>query len=167
MSLNSVQMYVKSLLNGLALPYTSEGTLSAYISYPLPVDEASPICFIWGADIDEHRQTAPRAQPGQPSTGGFKDVVYLLDVWLMHAELNDDPNADSMFPVVIDTIAKTLRNTQLGVQLTDSVTGDVSTIKAIGEDIKTQYEGARTMEDERMLQYMARLQVKIVEKVQA
>lgn len=167
MSLNAVQQHVKGLLNGLPLPYSQEGTLTAYIAYPLPVDEADPICFIWGGEDDEHRQTAPRAQPGNLSSGGFKDIVYLLDVWIMHAELNDDPNADSLFPVVIGTVKATLRNAQMGIDLTDPTTGEVSTLKMIGEEMKTQYEGARTMEDERMLQYLARVQVKIVEKIQA
>ncbi|MBT8160992.1 MULTISPECIES: hypothetical protein [Arthrobacter] len=167
MTLNATQLYVKGLLDGLTLPIAELGTLEAHVSYPNPLDQVTPLCFIWGAMGDEKRHTMPRAQPGNLSTGGFKDTAYDIDLWIFHAELADDPNADSLFPVVIDAVRKVLRNTQLMAQLTDSVTGEKSTIKKIGENIKIDYMPARALEDQRMLQYECRMIVSVVEAIQA
>ena len=167
MTLNAVQQYVKGLLNGLALPMSELGPLTAYIAPPSPGDESEPICYIWGAHASEKRQTMPRAQPGNLGSGGFKVTTYELQVWIYHAEPNDDPSADSLFPVVIDAVRKVLRNAAIQVALTDSVTGEQSTLLEIGEDIEIGYEPARALSDQRYMQYEALLVVPVKEKVQA
>lgn len=167
MTLNATQLYVKGLLDGLVLPIAELGALEAHVSYPNPLDQITPLCFIWGAIGLEDRHTMPRAQPGNLSSGGFKDTAYDIDLWLFHAELSDDPNADSLFPVVIDAVRRVLRNTQMMVKLTDSVTGETSTIKKIGERIKLDYMPMKALEDQRMVQYECRLIVSVVEAIQA
>lgn len=167
MSLNAVQLFLKGLLDGHTLPMTEQGTLTAYVAYPVPVDQIDPLAFIWGAVSDEKRQTAPRAKPGQPSTGGFKKIDYAMDVWLYYAELSDDPNADSLFPTVIDSVTGILRNTVMPASITDTVTGAVSTVLEIGEKIKVDYMPMVALEDQRMVQYEARLIVNVTELIQA
>lgn len=162
-----MQQYVKGLLDGLALPMAELGTLTAYIAPPTPGDQSEPLCYVWGAHAAEKRQTMPRAQPGNLASGGFKVTTHELQLWLYHAEPNDDPSADSLFPVVIDAVCKVLRNTAIQVTLTDSVTGEQSTLLEIGEDIEIGYEPARTLSDQRYMQYEALLVVPVREKVQA
>lgn len=167
MTLNAIQSYVKGLLNGITLPFPQDPTLTAYIAPPIPGDEVAPLCYIWGSVVKEKRQTAPRAQPGNLSSGGFKLRSYNLDLWLYAAEASDDPSIDSLFPAVIDAVCRVLRNTQMQIQITDAATGETSTVQAIGEDFQIDYAPVRTLDDQRMSQYMARIIVDITERIQA
>lgn len=161
-----MQQYVKGLVNGLTLPLQM-GTLTAYIAPPAVADDTAPLCYIWGAHGVEKRQTMPRAQPGNLGSGGFKRTPHEVQLWLYWAELADDPNADSAFPVVIDAVMGALRNVQIGAKLTDSATGAVSTVQQIGEDMEYGYEPVRALEDQRMQQYEALVTATVWELIQA
>lgn len=165
--LNSVQLYMKGLLDGLVLPIPEAGTLTAVIAPPDVADPTDPMVYVWGATVNERRKASPRAKPGNPSSGGFKEILYKMDLWLFFPEAADDPLADSLFPVVIDAVAAVLRNTQIGVILTDPQTGAQSTVLVVGEDIAIDYAPARASADQRYLIYMARLIVDLKESIQA
>ena len=167
MSLNAVQTYIKGLLNGLALPFAQEGTLTAYVKPPIAGDEATPLAFIWGSVGDKTRRAGPRAQPGKPSTGGFKKAIWQVDVWLYFAEEADDPNGDSLFPAVIGAVTDVLENTLMPVPVTDPVTQAVSTVLQIGETVKVDYAPVRSLADQRYVQYEARIIVDVEESYQA
>jgi hypothetical protein len=164
--LNSVQQYVKGVMDGLMLPSTPV-PLAAYITPPDPGDGTQPAVYIWGSTANEERQSMPRAQPGKPQTGGFKLIHHNLDLWLIWFGASDDPNADSAFPAVIDACTAVLRSTEIQVPITDPLTGQQSTILNIGESIKWDYMPVISVSDERWLRYDARLIVTVLELLQA
>lgn len=166
MPLNSVQAYVKGLLNGLALP-GGLPALTAYVAAPPVTSEAKPIAFIWASNSRETRHAGPRAQPGQPSTGGFKKIPYLLEVWILHAEPAGGANRDSQFPSIIDAVTNVFRTTQMPVDITDSITGQKTTLLELGEDIDVDYPPARAIQAQRIYDYRARLTLPIREEIQA
>jgi hypothetical protein len=165
-ALNAVQQHMKGLLDQLVLPLDM-GILNAFITPPDPGDGTQAAVYIWGSTGDEKRQTMPRARPNLLSTGGFKVIVHSLDLWLIWFGSAEDPSADSQFPLVIDSVTKVLRNTLMPVDITDPDTGDLSSILAIGEDLKWDYAPVHSVEDERWLVYTARVIATIKEKLQA
>ena len=167
MTLNAVQHYVKGLLDGLTLPFAQEGSLTAYVAPPSVGDQINPLCFIWGSVGDKSRRAGSRAKPGLPSTGGFKKAIWQTDLWLYYVEDADDPDADSLFPAVIDAICGVLENTLMPVAVTDPTTRAVSTVLQIGETVKIDYAPVRSLEGQRLVQYEARLIVDIEESYQA
>jgi hypothetical protein len=165
--LNSVQQYVRGLLDQLPLPLNL-GRLAAFIDPPNPGDGTQPAVYVWGSTQQEFRQTMPRARPGNLASGGFKKVEHAIDLWLIWFGDAEDPRASSMFPLVIDSINKQLRNTLMPVQgVTDPDTGDVSTILSIGEKIDSDYAPVHSLEDERWLVYNAHIICHVTELLQA
>ena len=154
-------------LNGLSLPLPQLTTLTAYVAPPALGDMSTPLCYIWGAHITEKRETMPRAPVGNLGAGAFKNVRYEMQLWLYYAEFADDPNADSAFPVVIDAVMACLRNTQMGVTITDPVTGVQTTVKMIGEDMEVGYDPVEALEDQRMQLYEGLITVSVWELIQA
>lgn len=166
MSLNAVQLYLKGILNGLALP-SDLGTLTAFITPPSPDYVSDPVIYIWGSTQVETRQTMPRAKPGQPATGGFKRIQHEVDAWLIWFGQADDTTADSQFPMVIDAVNAAVRNVLMPVSLTDPTTGAPYTILAVGEHIRTDYAPVHQVEDQRWYCYNARHIFSITELIQA
>jgi hypothetical protein len=166
MPLNSIQIYVKSLLDGVQLPL-GLGTLSAFITPPDPGEGLDPMIYIWGSVAHEKRQSMPRHQPGQYSTGGFKWIDHTVDLWLVFCAYVDDNQVDSQFPVVIDAVMAILRDTQIQDKVFDPVTGMQSTVEMIGETMTWDYAPVHSLEDQRMLRYTARLTVDVKELIQA
>jgi len=158
MPLNSVQQYIRDQVNGLEFPITQQATLAAFIAPPNPGDQITPLCYVWGAESDEVRKTMPRGP-------GNKEITYRVDMWVYFTEDSDDELADSLFPVVIDTITSRLRTMQTNIQITDPQTGAESGLVAAGENIKVDYAPARTLATEALMQYMARIIVEVREWV--
>lgn len=158
MPLNSVQLYIKSQLNGLQLPLTQQGVTAAYIAPPNPGVIEQPLIYIWGAIDNE-----------SPATTASQKLMYDVDLWVYWVEDSDDPLADSLFPIVLDAIKAQLRGLKrvLPAQITDPVTGLVSDLLAVGRHMKTDYAPARTLENEAMTLYMAHIIVGVEEWVQA
>ncbi len=167
MPLASVQTYVKSLLDGTQLPL-GLGTLAAYITPPDPGESTEPAVYIWGSVAKEQRQSMPRHKPGQYSTGGFVWIKHTIDLWLLYCMYEDDPNIDQSYPGVIDFIQSILRDTLMPVQnLYDQVTGQLSHLMAIGEDMTWDYAPVHSLADQRMLRFTARRTVDIKELIQS
>lgn len=167
MPLNTVQQYLKSLLDQTPLPL-GEGVLTAVITPPDPGEGMVPTVYIWGSVADEARQSMPRAKPGQYSTGGFKKIMHKIDLWITWFGYADDAQADSLFPAIIDSVTAVLRNTLMPVQnVVDPVTGAPSTLLAIGERMDWDYAPVHSTADQRMLRYVAKVTCTVEELIQA
>lgn len=169
MPLNTVQHYLKGILDGVALPLNL-GTLSAFIQPPNPGDGTAPGVYIWGSRGDEQRMTVPRAQPGNLATGGEKGIQHSVDAWIIWLGPAVDALQDVLFPAVVDTIMAVLRNTPIldGTQYCpDPVTGQLSQLLNVGERMSWEYAPVRAVADQRYLRYDARITIDIEEIIQA
>lgn len=174
MSLNSVQLFVKNTLDGMLLPLQL-GNLTAYISPPDQSDGTEAGAYVWGSRGDESRRATPRAQPNDLPSGAWKCAEHHLDIWLIWIGSIEDPNTDprevdQQFPLIIDAVRAKLRNTPLldyaGV-LTDPVTGEVSHLLNLGEQISWDYAPVRAVADQRLRRYDAQLTCSAEEWFQA
>lgn len=164
MPLNSVQLYIQGLLDGLVIP-TIPKPLTAYITPPTVEDADGPKAYVWGARLLGSRQTAPRPV-------AFKHLSWTVDVYLSYETLPPNPNdpsenVDQEFPLIIDAVmAKTWYTAPMPTIITDPSTGVTSQILAIGEQFQLEYPPERTPSSLRMLYYTARLGFDVYEAVQ-
>ncbi len=138
MPIAAVTSYVKSLLDGLPMP----GGLPDMVAYIMPPDpnvEAEiPTAYVWPTDGQESRDpakggTLPRnSGPGTPS--GWKSDEHMVDVFVVWFQADDDPQADSLFPGIVDAVMAQLRTSEDSAALTDPDTGTPSTLYNLGED---------------------------------
>jgi hypothetical protein len=137
--LNSVQLYLKGLLDGLPMPGAA-GNLAAYITPPDPNEETQvPTAYIWPSQAKESRDpktggSIPRnTGPGTPSA--TKSLVHDVDIYLVWFAANDDPDADTWFPGMVDAVMYTLRTAPDPVQVTDPYSGMSSQLVNVGEQM--------------------------------
>lgn len=156
MSINATQVYMQTLLNGLPMP-GSAPNLVAYITPPEPeVDATTPHAYIWPSSGIESRNpslggTVPRAAfQGAPS--GFKPIVHTLHIYLIWFQANDDPQADTWFPGMLDTIMATLRVSQDPIKVTDPYSNVESWLIDVGERMTYQIT-VSALEDQRYHRY--------------
>lgn len=171
MPLNTVQCRLKAILDGLPLP-RDLGTINAFIAPPNPNTETrDPGCYIWGSHGNESRMTVPRAQAGNLPSGGNKELVHQVDIWLIWFGDSAESDADTAFPTVIDAVMACLRNTELldavSMQAVDPITGQLSDLLNIGENMSWEYAPVRATADERYLRYDAQIVCEVVEVIQA
>lgn len=153
MSLNAVQQYVKSQLDDLEFPTTFAFPVGNAIAriQPFQLDfSIQPLIFIWGSTLPERRLTL-----GRPY--GFKKVMHRIEINVHYAQEIDDPDADSKFPVILETVQAALRTVPLPVTLTDNITGQVSQVDSIGDTFDTRYPWVHSLEDQRMLAYATQI----------
>lgn len=159
MPLNSVQYFVRGLLDGLAIPGTTQ-TLEAYITPPTVDELDNPKAYVLGAHLRGTRQSMPRSL-------GFKKLTWLVDVYLSYETNPDSPTVDQEFALVVDAVMNTAWTTPMNnVFITDPTTGLRSQILAIGEDFELEYPPERVPATLRMLYYTARLGLTVYEAVQ-
>jgi hypothetical protein len=157
--LNSVQHFVVGLLDGLAIPGSSQ-TLEAYITPPTVDELDNPKAYVWGGRLRGTRQSMPRGQ-------GFKRLNWSVDVWLTYETNPDSPTVDEEFPLIVDAVMNKVWTTPLNdTFITDPTTGVRSQILAIGEDFDFEYPPERVPATLRMLYYTARLGLNVYEAVQ-
>lgn len=159
MPLNSVQVYVQSLLADLPIP-ALDRNLEAYITPPTVEDIDRPKAYIYGARLRGQRQTAPRGP-------GFKRLNWMVDVYLSWETVPDEPSVDQEFPLIVDAVLKAAWTTTMPLVITDPTTGQKSQILAIGEDFELEYPPERTPATLRLLYYTARIGLDVYEAVQA
>lgn len=159
MPLNSVQTYVRDLLDGLQIP-GGGAPLEAYITPPTVEDIDRPKAYVQGARLRGQRQTAPRGP-------GFKRLNWLVDVYITYETTPDSATVDQEMPLIIDAIMSKTWTTVMPLFIQDQVTGVRSQVLAIGEDFELEYPPERTPATLRMLYYAARLGLDIYEAVQA
>ncbi len=124
MSLNSVQQYVKSLLDGLQSPQLPDA--QAFVAPPATAVVDTPLIYIWGGKHTRARLTLNRPH-------GFMKTAYEMEIWLIWASASDAENVETEFPVFINAVIAALHAVTLPVMLTDSVTHEISWIESIGD----------------------------------
>jgi len=181
MPLNSVQQYVRNILDGLIIQ-DGIAALEAYVQPPVLDTLDCPKAYIWGGRMNGKRQTMPRINTPQADLighSGFKKINWSVDVFLSY-EMNPDVPAvdlDQDFPIIIDAILWRTWTTPMPIfidpqgnqatqaQLIEGV--EYSQILAIGEDFELEYPPERVPSTLRMLYYTARIGLEIYEAVQA
>jgi hypothetical protein len=166
----SVQQFLLGLLNGLPLPGPAgqAGNLACYVTPPDPGVLDVPTAYLWPVSGTEHRLTTPRAGGPGVIQPGWKRIDHKVPLFLVFVGLADDPAADTNFPAVIDAVMAALRPSPDEVQLTDPVTGVISSVLlGIGEEMTYEYAVVHTLADQRMLRYDARLTITAVEYFQS
>ncbi|MER6350669.1 hypothetical protein ABT186_02135 [Streptomyces sp. NPDC001634] len=160
MPLNSTQLFVQGLLDGLPIPGSTQ-TLEAYITPPTVDELDNPKAYVWGGRLRGTRQSMPRGQ-------GFKRLNWNVDVWLTYETNPDGPSVDQEFPLIVDAVMNKVWTTPMNdTFITDPTTGVKSQILAIGEDFDFEYPPERVPATLRMLYYTARLGLNVYEAVQA
>jgi len=140
MSLNSVQLYFKSMLNGISLPTAYTTNLQAFVAPPTinPNISIGAQCYIWGSESEHDRKTM--GQRGQLANGSFRGGKYDIDVWVIWYQDLTAAAVDSEFPAVLDTVRVTIERSPDQVHgLLDTTTGYVSDLLAVGDHNKQSY----------------------------
>jgi hypothetical protein len=166
--LNSTQLAIKGLLDGLVVP-GNKRTLEAYITPEDPRSEDNPAAYIWPTAGNEDRQAVPRvgADTLHPAQAGWKTLTHQLNIWLTWFNDESDPNADISFPAVVDVVMYTLRSTANPWVVSDPLTGLQSQLIDVGERMSYRLGGVRTTADQRWNRYDAELTLTIIEELQS
>lgn len=150
--------YVNNLINGLAWPISNLPPLQSQITPPDPqVDAQIPQAYVWPSRGTESRDprrggTINRAAfQGAPS--GLKVLDHRLDIWVVWFMQDDDPDADTLFPGMIDAIMEVLRVSPNPTSIQkDPWSGQESYLIDVGEDM--EYEIVlRDVADQRFNRY--------------
>lgn len=169
MPINSVQVYIQNLIDGLLMP-GSAGKLRAYITPPDPNVEAEiPTAYIWPSDGDESRDpakggTVPR-NTGIGTSSGYKPFEHRLDVYVVWFGQDDDPNADTWFPGMIDAIMLVLRTSPDPATATDPYTEQRTTLIDVGENMSYRI-ALRALSDQRYNRYDGLISLQLLELMQ-
>lgn len=158
MPLNSVQLYVQGLLNNLPVPGGTD-TIKAWITPPAAEPLSGPRAYVWGGHIREGRQTMPRGP-------GFRELPWMIEVWLIYETNANVASLDQKFPLVIDAVWKKVWTATMPTTITDPTTNVTSQIIAVGEESELEYPPERTPASLRMVLYTALLRVQVKEVVQ-
>jgi hypothetical protein len=157
--LNSVQLYVRSLLDELQIPGLNVA-LEAYVTPPMVEDIDRPKAYVMASRGRARRQTAPRGP-------GFKRIDWTVDVYVTYETVPDSDTIDQEMPLIIDAICTKLWTTTMPLFIEDPTTGLKSQVLQIGEEFDIEYPPERTPATLRMLYYTARLGFDVYEAVQA
>ncbi len=135
--LNSIQQFLKTTFSGMTSPQM--GPLQAVVMPPEDVDIAlAPIAYIWAADLDVKRVSAPRGP-------AWQRFAWPIDVAVLAAMEIDDPNTETAFPLLIDQMMVTIGALKpMPFVLTDAVTGFQTQVVSLGERWKASYARVRT-----------------------
>lgn len=168
MPLNSVQLYVRDLLNNLAVPLMGIPPVEAYVTPPVFEDIDRPKAYVWGGRARGRRQTMPRNTSGQLVDGksGFRKIDWHIDIYLVYETTPDAAELDMEFPCVVDAVMTKLWTTPLNIFITDPITGVVSEITSIGEEWDYEMLPERTPNTLRMIYYSSRITMVVSEVIQ-
>ncbi len=140
MPIASTCSYIRGLLSGLAMP-GSLPAMAAHITPPDPNVEASvPAAYVWPADFEESRDpkmagSIPR-NTGPGTVAGNKLIEHQIEIFVVYFMANDDPDADNLFPGIVDAVMAELRTSPEqagGVPVTDPWTGVKTALFSVGE----------------------------------
>ena len=176
MPLLSTLLYVKDLIQGLAMP----GGIPPLVAYVTPpaVDEATfgePRAYVWLPTWEESRNperggTVPRALtkpvPGANPDSGTKGVDHSIHIWVIYDEQSDDEQADSLFPGILDAISWQLRVSTDPAIVTDPYDGTITQLVDVGESINGQIT-VTALAGQRMYRYDALMVVPVLEILQS
>jgi hypothetical protein len=167
--LNSAQLFLQGVLNGLQPPGGTGigGPIQALIT-PIDPDESGlPRIYVWPANGPESRLAWPRnTGPGTPA--GWKQIKHSLQLYLTWFDDSDaDADIDINFPGLIDFVMFTLRTVIDPAEVTDPLTGALSLLLDIGEDMAYDYVPPRSTADQRILRFDAKITCPVTEYFQA
>lgn len=165
MSINSVQLYLKGLLDGMDLPVSMGGDkLTAIVSPPATDTRTTPRCYVWGSTGTEARRTMPRVE-------GFKNIEHKIDIWVVCFASPKGAGTgvlDSPFPSILEAVMEQLRTTPMPViNLLDTISGRTSDIISVGEDMKWDYAPVHTVMPQRTMRFDGRIIASVKEWIQA
>jgi hypothetical protein len=152
------------------MPGINTPNMVAYITPPDPnVEAATPTAYVWPTDGRESRSapgTIPRnTGPGTPS--GFKPIEHTIDVFIVWFGADDDPQADSLFPGMVDAVMAALRTSPDSQPLQDPYNPSItSTLYDLGEQITYQIV-ISALADQAYDRYDCLLRCMITELIQA
>jgi hypothetical protein len=166
--LASTQLYVKGILDGLALPAAVPGPLVARITPPVAEKMKAPRAYVWGGRLRAGRQTAPRGT-------GMKKFPWIVDVYLSYMDTPDDALKNEPFPRVIDTVLTAFMTTVMPVWIDangvpvgpNAASGTDTQIQAIGETFSLDYPPERTVTSLRQMWYTTLISMDVLEVIQA
>jgi hypothetical protein len=153
MSVNVVQTQVKTLLDGLELAFNYPN-LVTYITPPNPGKLTGPAAYVWATTGSNARQTAPRGL-------GFRKTDWSVSIWLMSPGIATDPDADTKFASVIDSVTKALVTAPMPVTIADPVSNDEYQVLAIGEKFTITQAPVHALADQRLLMYEAMINLTV------
>ena len=169
MGLNSAQLFLQGLLNGLQPPGGTgiQGPIQALIT-PIDPDESGLArIYVWPASGPESRLAWPR-NTGPNTPAGWKQTKHSLELYLVWFDDSDmDADIDINFPALIDFVMFTLRTTIDPAEVTDPLTGALSLLLDIGEDMNYTYVPPRSTADQRILRFDAKITCPVTEYFQA
>ncbi len=170
MPINSVQVYIQNLIDGLIMP-AGAGQLVAYITPPDPNEETDlPTAYIWPVTGDESRDpqkggTIPR-NTGIGTPSGYKAFEHHMEIYVVWFGQDDDPNSDTWFPGMIDAIMLTLRTSPDPATAQDPYTGQLTTLIDVGEHMSYRIT-LRAVEDQRYNRYDGLITLELLELMRA
>lgn len=175
MPVNTVALYVQGLLQGTQAPGETglPGPLEALITPYDPDESGEARAYIWPMTGHEARRTIPRGPvtvngaPSPAGTAGWKQATHQVSIFLVWFGYDNDPNADTSFPALVDFVMAVLRSSKNPATATDPYTGLVSELLDIGENLTYEYVPVLSTDDQRILRYDARIDVHCTEYFQA
>jgi len=128
---------MKGLLDGLNMPSALPG-MRAFIMPPDPNDESQfPTAYVWPADFDESRDPGGggslNRNTGLGTASGQKAIEHSIEVFIVFFQAGDAPDADSLFPGIVDAAMSALRTSADPAPVTDPYTNAPSTLIDVGE----------------------------------
>lgn len=158
----AVQEYVKAQLLDLTLQSAAypRRSLDALITPPNPGFLDRPTAFIWGGHMRESRRTFGRGY-------GFKKIKHDLRIYLVSIEDASDSTADTGFPSVIEAVLTKLRGVGVPTTIYDPTTNAQSQLLAIGEQFDVNFDALRTLQDQRLVRFLALITATVEESVLA
>lgn len=173
MPVAAVMQWVKNLLTDLEVP--SGLQLVTHITPLDPDVEADvPKAYVWPLRPGAHEKRDPKdggsmprySGPGTPA--GDKTIRHRIGIWVVWFGSDEDPEADTLFPGIVDAIMAALRASMPNpATLTDPYTGEISLAADTGEEMWGDIEPPRSLENQRYLRYDGLITVPIQEVISA
>lgn len=174
MPIAAAMQFVKDLIKNLDMP---DGTpeLVAYITPLDPDPEAdSPKAYVWPLRPGVHEKRDPKdggsmpRNTGEGSEAGDKTLDHKIGIWLVWFGPDDDPEADTLFPGMVDRVMKALRFSWPNpAVLTDPYDGTQSWAADTGEEMWADIDPPHSLKNQRYLRYDALITVPIQEVITA
>lgn len=172
MPIASALSYVKGLLVNLPMPGYAPA-MAAYINAPDPnVETQIPTAYVWPTRGHESRDDQNYAGTMSRNTGpgtssGEKTILHSIDVYITWMEAGDDPDADSMFPGIVDAVMEAFRTaTPMPATAADPYTGAETLISNIGEIQDYRIE-VSALEDQAYNRCDSLITLPVIEVIQA
>lgn len=169
MGINSCQLYIQGLLNGLQPPGDTGigGPIEALITPYDPDESGLARIYVWPSNGPEKRLAWPR-NTGPNTPAGWKQITHAMKLFMTWFDDSDaDANIDINFPALIDFVMFTLRTCQDPAPVTDPFTGTSWLLLNIGENMNYTYVPPRSTADQRILRYDPKISMPVIEYFQA